>query len=63
MELIYADHNRLALGQLSSFDIDFDATEEKNFELFLKVHVFNVIGISLEGNDDGFANRACRVIY
>lgn len=33
MELIYADHNRLALGQLSSFDIDFDATEEKNFEL------------------------------
>lgn len=33
MELIYADHNRLALGQLSSFDIDFDANGEKNFEL------------------------------
>lgn len=29
---------------------------ETNFELFLKVHVFNAIGISLEGNDDGFAN-------
>ena len=33
MELIYADHNRLALGQLSSFDIDFDAAGEKNFEM------------------------------
>lgn len=33
MELIYTDKNRLALGQLSSFDIDFDATGEKNFEM------------------------------
>lgn len=33
MELIYADANRHPLGQLSSFDIDFDATGEKNFEL------------------------------
>ena len=33
MELIYADKNRFALGQLSSFDIDFDATGEKNFEM------------------------------
>lgn len=35
MELIYADHNKYALGQLNSFDIDFDATEEKNFELVI----------------------------
>jgi hypothetical protein len=33
MDLIYADHNRLALGQLSSFDIDFDAADSKDFEL------------------------------
>ncbi len=33
MVLIYANHNRLALGELSSFDLDFDAAEEKNFEL------------------------------
>ena len=33
MELIYTDHNRYALGQLSSFDIDFDATGTKDFEL------------------------------
>lgn len=33
MELIYANSDRLALGQLSSFDIDFDTTGEKNFEL------------------------------
>ena len=33
MELIYTDKNRHALGQLSSFNIDFDATGEKNFEI------------------------------
>ena len=33
MDLIYTDKNRLALGQLDSFDIDFDATGEKNFEM------------------------------
>lgn len=33
MDLIYADKNRLALGELDSFDIDYDATGEKNFEL------------------------------
>ena len=33
MELIYTDKTRHALGQLSSFDIDFDATGDKNFEM------------------------------
>lgn len=33
MELIYTDKSRNALGQLSSFDLDFDAADEKNFVL------------------------------
>lgn len=39
MELIYTDEKRFPLGQLESFDIDFDATGDKNFELTIDEYI------------------------
>lgn len=54
MELIYTDAERQPLGQLTSFDIDFDATGDKNFELTIDQAILgNGYWISIPGTEIG----------